>query len=133
MRFGEVKEPRVGCEPKGLFAQSKEGFIHGYSPSVARFDIAAVNCLPMGSSNNVHRIIRVSGGAGFKTDVARGPPDCGVKASNKIMSGFNCDAGSIACTPSSASSQISYLLCSVRGRMRQRIDGMSSTMKRLGT
>src|SRR5580704_2147456 len=132
MRFGEVKEPRVGCEPKGLFAQSKEGFIHGYSPNVARFDTAAVNSLPIGSSNNVLRMIRVSGSAGFKTDVAREPPNCGMKASKKIVAGLNRDAESIACAPSSASSQISYLLCSARGRTRQRIDGIPSTMKRLG-
>jgi hypothetical protein len=102
-------------------------------PSVARFDIAALNCLPRGSSNNVHRIIRVSGSAGFKTDAARGPPNRGMEASKRIMSGFNCDAESIAGTPSSASPQISYLVYSSRDRMRRRIDGMSSTMKRLGT
>jgi hypothetical protein len=41
MRFGEVKEPGVGCESERFFAQSKEGFIHNYSAmalSAAEFD-----------------------------------------------------------------------------------------------
>jgi hypothetical protein len=101
--------------------------------SVAGFDIAAVNRLQMGSSNNVNRIIRVLGSARFKTDAAWGPPDRGMNASKRIRSGFHCVAESIACTPSSASPQISYPTCSSRGRMRQRIDGLTSTMKRLGT
>jgi hypothetical protein len=48
MRFGEVKKPRIGCEPKGFFAQPKEGFIHGYSamvPSVAGFDTNCENAI----------------------------------------------------------------------------------------
>src|SRR5580692_4421745 len=129
MRFGEVKEPRVGCEPKGLFAQSKEGFIHGYAvmlSNVAGFDIAAVNCLPTCSSNDVNGIIRVLGSARFKTDAAWVPPSRGMGASKRIGSGFDCVAKSLACTPSSTSPQISYPSCSSRERMRRRVDGLSS-------